>query len=79
MTEHFPEKNKRAGVFYATSSEGLELPVIDVNHPEPTPAANNRAAIRPRGLAVYRELVKRVGWDVARVIERPFSEQVLLT
>lgn len=39
----------------------------------------NRASLRPRGLAVFRELVKQVGWDVARAIERPFSDQVLLT
>jgi hypothetical protein len=28
-----PEKNKKAGVFYAVSDEGIELPVIDITHP----------------------------------------------
>ncbi len=29
----FPERHKRAGVCYAVSDDGLELPVIDVTHP----------------------------------------------
>jgi hypothetical protein len=28
-----PEKNKRAGVYYAVSDDGIELPVIDITHP----------------------------------------------
>jgi hypothetical protein len=28
-----PEKNKKAGVCYAVSDDGLELPVIDITHP----------------------------------------------
>ncbi len=28
-----PEKNKRAGVCYAATDDGLELPVIDITHP----------------------------------------------
>lgn len=35
-------------------------------------------ATRPRGLAVFEELVRREGWRVARSIARPFSDQVLL-
>jgi hypothetical protein len=37
------------------------------------------AATRPRGLAVFRDLVEKAGWQVSRVIEGPFSDQVLLT
>jgi hypothetical protein len=39
----------------------------------------SRAATRPRGLAVFRELARKAGWTIARAIERPFSDQVLLT
>jgi len=38
-----------------------------------------RAATRPRGLGVFRRLIAETGWKVARAIERPFSDQVLLT
>jgi hypothetical protein len=27
------ERNKRAGVFYVVTDDGLELPVIDLTHP----------------------------------------------
>lgn len=37
------------------------------------------AAVRPRGLAVFRDLVAREGWRVIRAIERPFSDHVALT
>ena len=33
----------------------------------------------PRGLTAFRSLAASVGWQVARFIERPFSDQVLLT
>lgn len=36
------------------------------------------AAIRLRGLGVFRTLVQKAGWDVTRVIERPFSDQFVL-
>jgi hypothetical protein len=29
----FPEKNKKAGVAYAVTDDGMELPVVDVTHP----------------------------------------------
>lgn len=29
-----PEKNKKPGVYYALTNDGVELPVIDVTHPE---------------------------------------------
>jgi hypothetical protein len=35
-------------------------------------------AIRPRGLAAFRELARAAGFDVVRVIERPFSDHVVL-
>jgi hypothetical protein len=38
-----------------------------------------RAATRPRGLEVFRNLVKKAGWTIVRAIERPFSDQVVLT
>jgi hypothetical protein len=41
--------------------------------------ATSRAATRPRGLPVFRELARKAGWNIARVIERPFSDQVVLT
>ena len=37
------------------------------------------ATIRPRGLSVFRELVRRGGFGVARTVERPFSDHVVLT
>jgi hypothetical protein len=36
------------------------------------------AKTRPRGLAAFRTLVQKAGWDIARVIERPFSDHFLL-
>ncbi len=33
MQIKIPEKNKRAGVSYAVTNDGLELPVIDLTHP----------------------------------------------
>ena len=33
MTVKIPEKNKKPGVCYAWTDDGLELPVIDVTHP----------------------------------------------
>jgi hypothetical protein len=38
----------------------------------------SQPATRPRGLDVFRELVARAGWRVERVIERPFSDQVVM-
>jgi hypothetical protein len=38
-----------------------------------------RAATRPRGLEVFRALIANTGWQIARAIERPFSDQVVLT
>jgi hypothetical protein len=35
-------------------------------------------AIRPRGLAVFRQLAQSAGFGVARVVERPFSDHVVL-
>jgi len=37
------------------------------------------AAIRPRGMDVFRALVEKAGWKVTRVIERPFSDQFVLS
>ena len=36
------------------------------------------AATRPRGLNVFRELVRKAGWEVSRSVERPLSDQVVL-
>ena len=33
MQARIPEKNKKAGVCYAVTDDGIELPVIDVTHP----------------------------------------------
>jgi hypothetical protein len=38
-----------------------------------------RAAMRPRGLEVFRALLAKTGWKIARAMERPFSDQVVLT
>ena len=38
----------------------------------------SQPATRPRGLDVFRGLVARAGWRVERVIERPFSDQVVM-
>jgi hypothetical protein len=40
---------------------------------------SNPMPTRPRGLCVFRELAQGGGWQVARAIERPFSDQVVLT
>jgi hypothetical protein len=40
---------------------------------------SSTAALRPRGLALFRPLAATAGWAVGRAIERPFSDQVLLT
>lgn len=37
-----------------------------------------RHAIRPRGLEVFRALAARGGWQIARAIGRPLSDQVVL-
>jgi hypothetical protein len=37
------------------------------------------AATRPRGLDIFRRLASKAGWNIARAIERPFSDQVVLT
>jgi len=37
------------------------------------------AATRPRGLAVFGDLVARAGWTVTSSISRPLSDQVVLT
>jgi hypothetical protein len=34
---------------------------------------------RPRGLAVFAALAQHAGWKITRAIERPFSDQVVLT
>lgn len=36
------------------------------------------AKTRPRGLTVFRNLISPTGWAIERVIERPFSDQVVL-
>lgn len=33
MQPRIPEKNKKAGVSYAVTDDGLELPIIDITHP----------------------------------------------
>lgn len=38
-----------------------------------------RAATHPRGLEVFRSLIVEMGWKVARAIQPPFSDQVVLT
>lgn len=38
-----------------------------------------RAATCPRGLKVFGCLIAETGWKVAQAVERPFSDQVLLT
>jgi hypothetical protein len=37
------------------------------------------AKTRPRGLAVFSPLAQSAGWKITRTIERPFSDQVVLT
>ena len=37
------------------------------------------AAIHLRGLDAFRTLAQKAGWNVTRVIERPFSDQFVLT
>jgi hypothetical protein len=36
------------------------------------------AAVRPRGLPVFTALAQKAGWNLARAIERPFSDQFIL-
>ena len=37
-----------------------------------------KAKTRPRGLAVFQNLISQSGWKIDRVIERPFGDQVVL-
>jgi hypothetical protein len=37
------------------------------------------AKLMPRGLEVFGSLVAKAGWKIGRAIERPFSDQVVLT
>lgn len=37
------------------------------------------AALHPRGSEVFRALAERTGWQITRAVERPFSDQVVLT
>ena len=37
------------------------------------------ATIHLRGLDAFRTLAQKAGWNVTRVIERPFSDQFVLT
>jgi len=39
---------------------------------------SSSAALIPRGLDVFRDLAQKAGWKVSRVIEGPFSDQVVL-
>ena len=39
----------------------------------------SQPATRPRGFEVFRALVARAGWRVERAIERPFSDQIVMT
>jgi hypothetical protein len=36
------------------------------------------AATRPRGLAVFAELIAQVGWSIRQSVSRPLSDQVLI-
>jgi len=38
----------------------------------------SNAATRPRGLTVFHDLIRASGWDIARAVERPLSDQVVL-
>jgi hypothetical protein len=37
------------------------------------------AAVRPRGLPAFRVLAQNAGWNLTRAVERPFSDQFILT
>jgi hypothetical protein len=43
------------------------------------PAIGPRAATRPCGIEVFRSLAERAGWSIVRCVERPLSDQVVLT
>ena len=40
---------------------------------------SSTAALRPRGVKTFRALAEKAGWNVSRAIERPFSDQVILS
>ena len=40
---------------------------------------NSTLSTRPRGLDIFGKLVQPTGWSISRAIERPFSDQVVLT
>lgn len=63
-----------------TASDGVMVgSVTRADRPVQVLRRSSAAAIRPRGLTVFRALAAQAGWSVARAIERPFSDQVLLT
>jgi hypothetical protein len=66
----------------ALASAGAELRVVGsvtrADEPMQRLKRTSRAATRPRGLVVFRALLERAGYVIERVIERPFSDHVLL-
>jgi hypothetical protein len=65
----WPERHKRAGVAYAVSPQGLELPVIDVTHPLFSSATED-AELDPLRAHYWSEAAKRK--KVPRWIQRLF-------
>jgi hypothetical protein len=63
----------------STNVVGVVGSVTRADEPIQRLRESSSAATRPRGLAVFRELASKVGWTIACAIERPFSDQVVLT
>jgi hypothetical protein len=59
------------GVIMAGSVTRADAPIQRLHQ-------TSSVATIPRGLDVFRALARRAGWTVMRVIERPFSDHVLL-
>jgi len=70
-----PERNKRAGVYYAVTDQGLELPVLDVTHPAFAVSLNeveqrDRVAAFMREATAFAKLPKFVRGPLLRFLLR---------
>lgn len=59
----------RAGICYAASADGVDLPVVDIT---------GAPGLRPRGLADFGTLVEKAGWEIARMDSDPLYHVVTL-
>jgi len=76
VTIKVPEENKRAGVCYAVTDDGVELPIVDVTHP--AFAVEKDAAELSALLALETTIRKRVPGPLLRLYRQFFLERSIL-